>query len=244
MHVLFSRASLLPQALLDVVTDLASTFNVHSNSGLPMLQGTRISEHFARILVRVLLYKQSLLEHIWWSYTHDGSASLEYTALKGPRHLATDFSLISTKFRWEAQSRHSYGSRSIPPWEDAALAEPCMFLVLLKLLRSPWGSLYLLLWRTSCDLVFSSSEFAIYSFFCFFDNLGLPLGQIVSCRVLFCTIYQLYPSASLMLDIWNLDITVHYSQWEGIVQPVGQSITLLAEWHWMDGSKDTTTKER
>ena len=31
---------------------------------------------------------------------------------------------------------------------------------------------------------------------------------------------------------------------EVIVQPVGQSITLLAEWRWMDTSKDITTKER
>ena len=31
---------------------------------------------------------------------------------------------------------------------------------------------------------------------------------------------------------------------EGIVQPVGQGVTLLAEKHWMDSQKDTTTKGR
>ena len=31
---------------------------------------------------------------------------------------------------------------------------------------------------------------------------------------------------------------------ERIVQAVGQSMTLLAEWQWMDTSKATTTKER
>ena len=30
---------------------------------------------------------------------------------------------------------------------------------------------------------------------------------------------------------------------ERIVQPVGQSIALLAEWQWMDTSKDITTQE-
>ena len=31
---------------------------------------------------------------------------------------------------------------------------------------------------------------------------------------------------------------------EGIVQPVGQGVTLLAEKQWMDSQKDTTTKGR
>ena len=62
----------------------------------------------------------------------------------------------------------------------------------------------LLFRRASCNLVFSSLQLAISSFFYFFDNLGHSLGQIVASLVVLCTfVGRLYPPSSLLLRIWN-----------------------------------------
>ena len=103
-------------------------------------------------------------------------------------------------FPWAAENRHSYGrSPSIPPWECAR--EPRMFGVWLELGRSPWVR--------PRRIPFSGEHLAIWSLlrpsdpissFCCFNNLGHSSGQIVSGRVVFCTVGR--PS-TFVVSFWE-----------------------------------------
>ena len=65
--------------------------------------------------------------------------------------------------------------------------------------------------RASCDLVLASSQSAVSSCCCLFDNLGHSSGHLVSSRVglSWTNVQHVYPSGSLMLKIWKRVVPIH-----------------------------------
>ena len=68
--------------------------------------------------------------------------------------------------------------------------------------------------RASCHLVLASSQSAVTSCCCLFDNLGHSSGHLVSSRVglSWTNVQHVYPSGSLMFKIWKRVIPIHSSE--------------------------------